>query len=338
MPIVVTCVCGNRFEARDEAVGQRTGCPACGRELVVPKGASDFDDPLLPGYLGAQPGTSGKAITSLVLGILSFICLFFTGLPAIIFGAIGLSDIGKSHGRLGGKGMAISGIVLGIIGSCFSVVIAVLIALLLPAVQSARAAAQRSQCVNNLKQISLAFANFQDAEGHYPTAAIADAGGKPLLSWRVAILPYLGEDALYKQFKLDEPWDSPSNQALAFRMPQIYRCPSDAASPGGQTHYQVIAGAGTAFDGPQGAKPPEITDGTSNTIFVAEAKREVPWTRPEDVDVDAIDGALGSKHPGGFNAAFADGSVKFIKITMPSVVLRALATKAGGELISTDSY
>src|SRR5438045_1511259 len=71
---------------------------------------------------------------------------------------------------------------------------------------------------NNLKQIALAFHSFHDTYGGMPAAAICDKAGKPLLSWRVAILPWIEEGALYKQFKLDEPWDSKHNKALLKKM------------------------------------------------------------------------------------------------------------------------
>jgi prepilin-type processing-associated H-X9-DG protein len=329
--IEVTCECGNNFRVGDEFLGRQVGCPACGRALMVVKGS----DP----YFGEGAGyrTSGKAIASLVLGILSFFCMFFTGLPAIILGSMGLSEAGRSGGRVGGKGMAIAGIVLGSIGSCLSI-IAVLIALLLPAVQAAREAARRAQCVNNLKQIGLAFHNYAQAEGNFPAAAIADPQGKPLLSWRVAILPYIEQDALYRQFKLDEPWDSPNNLPLLSQMPRTYLCPSDAPSGEFTTRYQGIAGPGAIFDGSKGTPLNDITDGTSNTLLVAESDQPVPWTKPDDVDITAITTSLGSRHPGGFNALFADGSVRFLKVTINPAILQALGTRKGGEVVGADGY
>src|ERR1700731_3796855 len=105
-------------------------------------------------------------------------------------------------------------------------IIGVLIALLLPAVQSAREAARRAQCTNNLKQIGLAFHNYHSANNAFPRAAITDKQGKPVLSWRVAILPYIEQQELYKKFKRDEPWDSPHNKALLKEVPTTYVCPS----------------------------------------------------------------------------------------------------------------
>jgi prepilin-type processing-associated H-X9-DG protein len=335
VPIPVSCQCGQHFQANDQDAGRRTSCPSCGRELVISKSPQPRDEFGAPGAGATE--TSGKAIASLILGISSFFCLFFTGLPAIILGTMGISDIGQSRGRVGGKGLAIAGIVLGGFGSVLTV-FAVLIALLLPAVQAAREAARRQQCVNNLKQIGLAFNLVHDAQGHFPTAAITDPGGKPLLSWRVAILPALGHDSLYRQFKLDEPWDSAHNQALLTQMPRTYACPSDGPGPLSTTRYQVITGPGTLFEGTKEFSIANVTDGTSNTLLAIEARQPVPWTRPDDVDIAELSAALGGPHPGGGNAVFADGSVRFLKTSIGPANLRSFATKDGGEVIAPGSF
>src|SRR5262249_37760861 len=111
----------------------------------------------------------------------------------------------------------------------------VLLALLLPAVQKVREAAARAQDANNLKQMALAFHNYQDAYKFFP-AAICDKAGKPFLSRRAAILPSIEKDHLSRQFKLDEPWDSAHNKKLLPLMPKVYQMVSDAPSES-QTHY-----------------------------------------------------------------------------------------------------
>ncbi len=337
MPILVTCECGKQFQAKDENIGRRFNCPNCNREVVVPKPESEayLEPPL---YENIPPRTSGQAIASLVLGVLSFFCTFFTGLPAVILGAMSLSGIGNSKGRLEGKGLAIAGIVTGSIGSLM--MIPVLIALLLPAVQAAREAARRAQCVNNLKQMGLAMHNYASANDRFPPAAIVDSNGKPLLSWRVAILPFIEQQALYEQFKLDEPWDSPNNIKLLDKLPKVFICPSEIAGgpPATTTHYEAIVGPGAAFEGTEGLPIKAFTDGTSNTILVVEAKTAVPWTKPDDVPIDELPATLGSKHPGGINVLFADGSVRFIKTNVSEAVLKAMATRAGGEVISGDQF
>jgi len=196
---------------------------------------------------------------------------------------------------------------------------------LAPAVQSVRTAAGRQQSVNNLKQIMLAMHNYHDVYKSFPPQAIRSKEGKPLLSWRVALLPYLNEQPLYQQFHLDEPWDSAHNKPLIEKMPALLASPAlgEALRAKGMTSYLVPlskqppavflppkaaaeprgadgagkAGAGeppadaapqTVFDLPQGTQMILIHDGTSNTIGVVEAhpKSAVIWTKPDDLLVD----------------------------------------------------
>src|SRR5882757_2755439 len=114
-------------------------------------------------------------------------------------------------------------------------IIAVLIALLLPAVQAAREAARRAQCMNNLRQIGLALHNYHDQYNTFPPAYVADATGKPMHSWRVLLLPQLGEGQLYSEYDFSEPWDGPNNSRLLTRMPRVYACPSHS-TPGHETN------------------------------------------------------------------------------------------------------
>jgi prepilin-type processing-associated H-X9-DG protein len=344
MAIPVRCECGKELLAKDEYAGRQTQCPECGRTLVIP-GENPYAKPTAVGdlgpdwepgaYKGEPPTTSGKAVASLVLGLLSLCLMFITGIPAIILGAMGLGEIGRSRGRLTGRGMAITGIVTGGLGT-----VCIMPALLLPAFQSASGAARRSQCVNNLKQIGLAMHNFHDQKGHFPTAAITDEDGKPLLSWRVAILPYIDQGALYSRFKLDEPWDSPHNQALLSMMPSVYKCPSDPGLDGTfTTTYQAIAGPGAMFDGNQKISIAQVIDGTSVTLMVAESNIPVPWTKPDDLPhPPGTPWPFGSKHPGGFNALFVDGSVRFLRSTIVPAALGALVTRAGQEVVNGGEF
>jgi hypothetical protein len=225
----------------------------------------------------------------------------------------------------------------------------VAVALLLPAVQSARTAARRAQSVNNLKQIGLALHNYHSENNRFPPQAIADRDGKPLLSWRVAILPFLEQQALFDEFKRDEPWDSLHNKALLVRMPPLYAIPGAEAGPG-MTFYRGFSGERTLFD-PKvklGVGIATVTDGTSNTLGVVEARDAVPWTRPDaEIAFDATSKpqetaqllkSLGGHFPGGFNALFLDGAVRFIKESINIVTMKALITRNGGEVVSADSF
>jgi prepilin-type processing-associated H-X9-DG protein len=262
-------------------------------------------------------------------------CTLITGIPAIILGALGLGDINRSRGAVTGQGMAIAGIVTGSIGCFFALL--VLPALLLPAVQAAREAARRAQCVNNLKQIGLAMHNYESVNGVLPPAATLDPDGKPLLSWRVLLLPYLEQDALYRQFKLDEPWDGASNKPLLVKMPKVFECPSwsQAGPEPNTTIYQVLIGPGTLFEKAEGIAFSDVPDGLGRTLMVAETKAPIAWTQPSGLPFNPkmpIKG-LGSAHPGGFNVVMADGSVRFVKNTTTPAALEAMATRNGGEVL-----
>jgi hypothetical protein len=215
----------------------------------------------------------------------------------------------------------------------------VLVALLLPAVQSAREAARRSQSTNNLKQIGLAMHNFHDVNNHLPPRAIFK-NGKPLLSWRVAILPYVEQQPLYNEFHLDEPWDSEHNRALVEKMPPVYVNPKlDAAiAKAGKTNYVAPAGANTLFDGERGARFADITDGTSNTLMVIEANadRAVIWTKPDDLEIDPDQPlrGLGQFQRGFFMALFADGSVRPIQNTIDLKTLANLFNRHDGQVVN----
>jgi hypothetical protein len=212
----------------------------------------------------------------------------------------------------------------------------VMVGLMLPAVQAAREAARRQVSMNNMKQIALAMHNYESTFKRFPPRANRSPDGKPLLSWRVALLPYLEQNELYNRFHLDEPWDSPHNLELLELMPQLYRNPS-ADTPPGWTSYLAPSGPGGIFEGAEGTRFSQITDGTSNTLLVLEVNPEAGtwWTAPDDLefDLDNPMEGLGSAHPGGFLAAMADGSVRFLSISIDPRVLRALLTMAGGEAV-----
>ncbi len=213
-------------------------------------------------------------------------------------------------------------------------------AALLDGVQKVRIAAARMQSANNLKQLALAMFNYNDTFGRFPAQAIYDKNGKPLLSWRVMILPYVEQQALYAQFHLDEPWDSDNNKKLLEQMPKVFASPvqSDESLKNHETHYQGFVGKGAFFDGPKGVKIADIPDGTSNTIMLVEAKDPVPWTKPDDVPFDQ--GKLLPKVGGLFHqffqAAMCDGSVRSVTTSIKEDTLRAAITRNGGEVLGPD--
>ncbi len=330
MWILLNCENGHSFERPDEEIGLLARCPECGQEVLVPKPPEPPDVWVLSEDF-ARPVLSGKAIASVVVGV----CFFFaclSGIPAIILGNLAERDIDRSGGRIRGRWLALTGRVLGTFGCLFT-----LFLLSVPAYRSAREAARRAQCVNNLKQIGLALHNYHEVYNCLPPEAITDKAGRPLLSWRVAILPFFDSSTLYYDFHLDEPWDSPHNLPLTKRMPSVFSCPSDPKPQPGMTGYQVVVGPGMVFT--PDFKPTrfdEITDGLSHTIVVGETQNVTAWTRPGDIRYDKnllfeqFD-SHHSYHDGGYNVLLADGSVRFLKRSIDRRVIHAYLTRGGNE-------
>jgi hypothetical protein len=211
---------------------------------------------------------------------------------------------------------------------------------------------------NNLLQISYAIHNFESNYRELPCNTYGP-DGKPLLSWRVHLLPLLEEDALYRQFRLDEPWDSPTNIRLLKHMPRVYARPMDR--PGMQgiyTYYRGFSSPGAVFERRPGDVPTErvaifgitvhpparfrlgsVKDGPSNTIFVVEAGEPVEWTKPDDLDTSPSKpfpklGGFGWKDE--FQAVMGDVRVRSFRLDTPEDKLRALVTHSGGEPVAPD--
>lgn len=188
---------------------------------------------------------------------------------------------------------------------------------------------------NNLKQIGLAMHVYADTHKHFPAAAIYDDAGRPLLSWRVAVLPQLGHEALYREFHLDEPWDSEHNARLIERMPAFYRSPGQAKLPAGRTSYVVPVGDHAIFHGREGTRFQEITDGTSNTLLAVETDNAhaVIWTKPDDWSVadDEAASELASPYGNRILVLLCDGAVLTLKWPLKPEVLGRLVSRNGGE-------
>ena len=201
------------------------------------------------------------------------------------------------------------------------------------------AGSRETQRYNNLRQIILAMLNYESAHKLWPAYANFDDDGKPLLSWRVHILPFIERGQLYNEFRLDEPWDSPHNIKLVKKMPEVYADPSlefANLKEAGKTRYLVPYAEGTIFYGKEGVSFGDIKDGSSNTIALVAADPEIAvvWTKPADwkVDLDNPKKGLFSKSIAEVKVAYADGSAVKYRKDADKAKLRALLTKDGGEI------
>lgn len=194
-------------------------------------------------------------------------------------------------------------------------------------------AAKRTEAMNNLRQTVLALHNYESANRHFPAPVLVHESGKKY-SWRIAILPFIEEQELYDQYDFTQEWDSPHNREVTSRMPDVFRSDTDDKDSTNASWF-MLSGPDGIFDGEHSKGVREITDGTSNTIIAVEAKRNVHWAKPEDIQIDADRGIpkLGGFFENGFNAAMADGSVRFISDKVDRDVLWQLYTAAGGEVV-----
>ncbi len=265
-----------------------------------------------------------------------------TDLPEFLAAMVGLAILNEAENLLKNPPITLAGTSLKadyttpqISSNALVPTTAIAIGMMLPAVAKVREASQRATSMNNLKFIALSMHNYEGTYNGFPAAAICDKKtGKPLLSWRVTILPYIEQEALYKQFKMDEPWDSEHNLKLAKNMPNVYLHPK-ANKPGdNKTHYRLFYGKGAAFELDKSVKIPTFTDGTSNTIMVVEAEEPVVWTNPNDFGYDptkALPKMLSID--GKFSAAYCDGSVRTFKMPIDQEILKLLIQKNDGKPI-----
>jgi hypothetical protein len=215
--------------------------------------------------------------------------------------------------------------------------------LLKPAIRALHDSVYRMSSTNNLRRIALGIYAYFDVHKVFPTVANFDDHGKPLLSWRVHILPFIGEEKLYKEFHLNEPWDSDHNKKLIPRMPKIYVVPGLPGKDLGLTTYLAPVAADAIWTGTAATvKIADITDGTSNTILIVDAadKLATPWTKPADYAYNPKDPGAGLAYRYG-NAAlvvFADGSAWGLAKNNTAKTILALFTRNGGEVVSAATF
>ena len=229
------------------------------------------------------------------------------------------------------SGRSLGGKVLGFLA--VALLLAFIVLMLLPGVGSGPVAL-RSVCKNNMKQIGLALHAYRDEYGCFPPAYIPDAKGRPFVSWRVLILPYLEEINLYNMYRMDEPWNGPNNFELADIQVSTYRCPESDHGEQTATNYLAIVGDEAGFAGAEPRCGDVAKVALDHTIVIVEvADSGIPWSMPRDLDfrelkfgVNESQQSISSNHRDCALALFGDSHVLALKEGTPRSVVSALCT------------
>jgi Protein of unknown function (DUF1559) len=197
--------------------------------------------------------------------------------------------------------------------------------------------------LDNMRTIAEALNSYCDRYGQYPPPVVTDSVGKPLYSWRVLVLPFMGYEDLYKEFELTQAWDSPSNMNLVRKMPSEYGSPNakDAINSF-ETNYVILTGAGTLFP-PSGSLSNANVD--KHTILVVETNNNTIWSKPGDIDIgrglrpgNRAMTDVGGLHKESFTAVTVEKELMRIPSNVPQAVLDALVTPNGGENVQTSTF
>lgn len=201
-------------------------------------------------------------------------------------------------------------------------------------------AARTTQSIENLRKLGTGLREFVKKNNHLPPDAIYSRDGRALLSWRVAMLPFVGEEELYKRFRLTEPWDSAHNKKLLPYIPMVYASPDRLDE---KTNYMGIVGSSFAFTGNK--KPRHVgafEDGMRNTLALLEVNERAarPWTKPEDLRISRDPCTeVGKLRGSGFYCLWSNGRVGFIRNVIPAATLiKAMTVDAGDSFAFTEVH
>ena len=243
-----------------------------------------------------------------------------------------------------GNGAAIFVLLLTLGGMTLLIAFVVgLVVMSIPTTQFAQSTARQQLCATNLARIGQAMLDYHEDHGSFPPAYIAGPDGQPRHSWRVLLLPYLSEHALYQRYDMSLSWNE--NTWMAQPMPSVYHCADDQfADATSETSYLLVTGAGMAFDGEKTTRLEDITDGPENTILMVEvATSGQNWLEPKDLDRSSLNLAInsgsgneiGSYHAaGGAHVLMADGTVRWLdNLTSPQII-SSLLTIDGNDAVA----
>jgi hypothetical protein len=262
--------------------------------------------------------------------------------------ALALAGVARRAALRGSGGsLATAGLVLGGVAG----MAALLLESLVFPVRFMEAGPTRLLGMGRMQKIGSGLRDYAEQHGgRLPPGAINGPNGEPLLSWRVAVLPYLEQGPLYRRFKMDEPWDGPTNRPLLEEMPLVFRRPgARGLAPPGYTYYRAFTGPGTAFPLIEGLRlPGDFPDGADRTLLVVEADEAVPWTQPEGLRAaaDRPLPALGGHGRRGCLVVLADGTIRSLNFgaepgdgpPVSEATVRKLITPAGAEEIDPKEF
>lgn len=309
MTILFTCPhCGTQTDVYDEYAGQSGPCVVCGKLITVPYLPPATASAGTPAYANLPPGRARRSSAS------------FAVVAAVVAGGL----------------LAIATIAL------------LLFMVVFPAVANVRSSSHKNECAKNLRRITLALHQYEAKYGSFPPAYLADAQGKPMHSWRVLLLPFLGYEHVYRQYNFAEPWDGPRNMSLRRAMPPEYACPADPdARSQDETNYMVLVGSETMFPKTGCVKREMVTDGVQNTLLLVETPASgVCWMEPKDMDFGQMQFTMngkpgidiGSRHLGGAHVVTVDGECHFLQEDATPDIVRGLGTIQGQETILPEVF
>jgi type II secretory pathway pseudopilin PulG len=210
-------------------------------------------------------------------------------------------------------------------------VIGVLVALLVPAVQSAREAARRTRCQNNLHQIGIALENHAEAFGSYPRDGERGHG------FGTYLLPQLEQQPLFERIDpLNTPLPpGPVVPGTGDVVLSVYRCPSHSAEDHVASGYARSDYIGNSEMFQRTTKLRDITDGESLTMSVGETMTEHAWALPGTAAVESApnSGGFASAHTGGIHIVLCDGAVRFVSNSVDLTTWKALGTLSSGDVV-----
>ncbi|GAB5404037.1 MAG: hypothetical protein Aurels2KO_22680 [Aureliella sp.] len=207
---------------------------------------------------------------------------------------------------------------------------------------------RRPQCHNNMKKLALAVLNYESAHGRFPPPYIPDDNGMPMHSWRVLVLPFVEETALYERYDFTKPWNHPDNLKLADEMPTVFSCPT-CQSPHANytTSYVAIVGDKTLWPTNGTTRAKDVSDGLYSTLMLIESEAaRTHWMAPHDLRFSEIvpttatgrTMVVDTGHQDVATAAFANGGIHTLHGDHSAEMLKALSTKAGREFIDWDEF